>query len=146
MTVSATTAADLVDPVDLVEPTSLTSPTDLRIVRQPVLGGVVVVHDDGRDLGPTIHACAAALAAAGITWTGELVRVTDVGLVAAAVIRALEALPPGVVAVPTLGALGTSPGARLQVLLTLTRRGWRVVSADDVEVACPERPRRRWGR
>ena len=35
-------------------------------------------------------------------------RVTDVGLVAAAVVRALGALTPGVVAVPTLGALGTS--------------------------------------
>ena len=51
---------------------------------------------------------------------------------------------PGVVAVPSLGALGTSQAERLQVLFTLTHRGWRVVSADDVEVARPERPLRRW--
>jgi hypothetical protein len=119
------------------------APDGLRLVRQPVLGGVVVVHDDGRDIGRTIDACAEALADAGVTWTGELVRVTDVGLVAPAVVRALAALTPGVVAVPTLGALGTSQAERLQVLFTLTSRGWRVISADDVEVARPERPLRR---
>jgi hypothetical protein len=119
-------------------------PEGLRLVRPPTLGGVVVVHDDGRDIGRTIESCAEALADAGITWTGELVRVTDVGLVAPAVVRALEVLTPGVVAVPSLGALGTSQAERLQVLFTLTRRGWRVVSASDFEVARPERPLRRW--
>ena len=76
---------------------------DCRLVRPPALGGVVVVHDDGRDIGRTIESCAEALADAGVTWTGELVRVTDVGLVAPAVVRALGALTPGVVAVPSLG-------------------------------------------
>jgi hypothetical protein len=112
-------------------------------VREPLFGGVVVVHDDGRDIGHTIDGCAEALADAGVTWTGELVRVTDVGLVAPAVVRALAALPPGVVAVPTLGALGTSQAERLQVLFTLTARGWRVISADDVDVARPDQPLRR---
>ena len=115
----------------------------LRLVRPPTLGGVVVVHDDGRDIGHTIELCAEALADVGITWTGELVRVTDVGLVAPAVVRALEAITPGIVAVPSLGALGTSQAERLQVLFTLTHRGWRVVSANDAAVARPERPLRR---
>jgi len=114
-----------------------------RLVRPPTLGGVVVVHDDGRDIGRTIDACGEALADVGITWTGELVRVTDVGLVAPAVVRALEAITPGIVAVPSLGALGTSQAERLQVLFTLTHRGWRVVSANDAAVARPERPLRR---
>jgi hypothetical protein len=129
-----------------LDPTRVRSeqPEGLRLVRQPVLGGVVVVHDDGRDIGRTIDACAEALADVGITWTGELVRVTDVGLVAPAVVRALGALTPGVVAVPTLAALGTSQAERLQVLFTLTRRGWRVVSADDVELGCPDPPLEAW--
>jgi hypothetical protein len=117
-------------------------PDGLRLVREPVCGGVVIVHDDGRDIGRTIEACAGALADAGVTWTGELVRVTDVGLVAPAVVRALSALTPGVVSVPTLAALGTSQAERLQVLFTLTHRGWRVVSAHDVEVIRPGRPLR----
>jgi hypothetical protein len=117
-------------------------PDGLRLVRDPVLGGVVVVHDDGRDIGRTIDACAGALADAGITWTGELVRVTEVGLVAPAIVRALSVLTPGVVAVPSLAALGTSQAERLQVLYTLTHRGWRIVSARDVDVIRPDRPLR----
>jgi len=112
----------------------------LRLV-PTTLGGVVVVLDDGCDLGHRIESCAHALAAAGVSWTGELARITDPASAGSAVVRALGACgEPTVVAVPSIAALGCSQAERLQVLFTLTRMRWRVVSAWDTYVARPQRP------
>jgi hypothetical protein len=107
-----------------------------------VVGGVVVVRDDGRrDIGWMVESCAGVLREAGVTWGGELVLIdassTDTG---GDVLRALAGCEPGVLALSSLCELGSSQSERLQVLFALTRMRWRVATATSIHVSPPHRP------
>ena len=102
-------------------------------VRPTVVGGVVLVVDVGGDLGHGVEAGVDALAAAGVTWGGELAIADGNGPDAATcVLAAVEPVAPDVLGIHSLADLGSSQTECLQVLFALTRRGWRVASLVDV--------------
>jgi hypothetical protein len=103
-----------------------------------LVGGVVMVRDDGDDIGWDVESCVNALAEAGVDWGGDLVlvaaRSNDAG---GDFVRAAGVRPPGVLAVPSLVELGATQSERLQALFSLTRMRWRVITAASTHVRWP---------
>jgi hypothetical protein len=101
-----------------------------------VVGGVVLAVRSDRDPGWGIERSVDALAAARISWSGELLLVDGT---APDVVRAVSSMEPDVLALRSLRDLGATQTERLQVLFTLTRMRWRVLAAMDLQVR-PHRP------
>lgn len=111
-----------------------------RMTPQAAPGGVdlptqrVVIAVRSRH-GFEIDSCVEALNRIGKGWDERsLIMLTD-GAEAIALGAALAAYPPGVLAMPSLGDLGASQAERLQTLWAITRFGWRVVTAHDMQVS-----------
>ena len=101
-------------------------------------GSMILVRESERDPGWAIESCVDALADAGVPWDGcSLVVLPDGDANPDAVVNALAASEPGVVAIDSLLDLAGSQTERLQVLFALTRTGWRVLAAHDVRADQP---------
>lgn len=82
-----------------------------------------------------IDSCVEALARIGKGWDEHSMIMLHDGAEAIALGAALAAFPPGTLAIPSLRDLGASQAECLQTLWAVTRYGWRVVTAHDVQVS-----------
>jgi len=82
-----------------------------------------------------IDACIEALARIGRGWDQRSLIMLDDDAEAIALGAALAAFPPGTLAIPSLRDLGASQADRLQTLWSVTRYGWRVVTAHDAQLS-----------
>ncbi len=101
--------------------------------RPAVVGGLIVVRDDGRDPGSHVDLCIGALAMMGLAWDEhDLVVLSARPSDGRDVLTALADHEVGTIAVTELTELAATQTGCLESLFDLLRRRWSVIVAHDV--------------